>query len=278
MPAHDEAEHSQIYGLLGCKIGYSLSPLIFNSLFRATRQTAVYQLFDIEPRHISEFVSAVRLLPISAFNVTIPYKEVIADHLDRLDRTSRIVGAVNLVINRKGNLIGHNTDLDGVAVSIERGLNLSVADKQVVVIGSGGACRAVYYYLVQHKAAQIRVYHHSRKRRGAFESYVSQLPRKDRYSGADFKERIDETEPCDLCVNCTPVPSRRLLTRNSHAKAEHIFDMVYSDTVDMANKKSIDGKLMLAVQAAEGFAMMTGREADVGAIVKLIRRATKELS
>jgi shikimate 5-dehydrogenase len=92
----------KIYGIVGCGIGYSLSPLIFNTLFKAKRLPAVYRLFDISPEGLAGFMQAAHLLRLDGFNVTIPFKEDVIEYLQKLDPVAAATGSVNLVLNPAG--------------------------------------------------------------------------------------------------------------------------------------------------------------------------------
>ena len=136
-------------GLLGHDIGYSRSPKLFEEIFhREGLEGSTYRLIDrpeVEP-----FVSEVRRTDHwDGFNVTTPYKTAIIPYLDRLDRLATAVGAVNCVTCREGLLTGYNTDVEGFAASLREEIGAGPLPSSALILGSGGASRAVRVALEQ---------------------------------------------------------------------------------------------------------------------------------
>ena len=136
-------------GLLGRDIGYSRSPKLFEEIFhREGLLGSTYRLIDrpeVEP-----FVSEVRRTDHwDGFNVTTPYKTAIIPYLDRLDPLAAAVGAVNCVTCREGLLTGYNTDVEGFAASLREEIGAGPLPSSALILGSGGASRAVRVALEQ---------------------------------------------------------------------------------------------------------------------------------
>lgn len=136
-------------GLLGRDIGYSRSPKLFEEIFRREGlEGSTYRLIDrpeVEP-----FVSEVRRTDHwDGFNVTTPYKTAIIPYLDRLDPLAAAVGAVNCVTCREGLLTGYNTDVEGFAASLREEIGAGSLPSSALILGSGGASRAVRVALEQ---------------------------------------------------------------------------------------------------------------------------------
>ena len=136
-------------GLLGHDIGYSRSPKLFEEIFRREGlESSTYRLIDrpeVEP-----FVSEVRRTDHwDGFNVTTPYKTAIIPYLDRLDPLAAAVGAVNCVTCREGLLTGYNTDVEGFAASLREEIGAGPLPSSALILGSGGASRAVRVALEQ---------------------------------------------------------------------------------------------------------------------------------
>ncbi|MCK4858364.1 MAG: shikimate dehydrogenase [candidate division Zixibacteria bacterium] len=264
--------NAHIFGIVGRNIGYSLSPVIHNTLFAREKIAALYKIFCLRPQELGRFIDAIRLLNLSAFNVTTPFKVDILSYTAKLDPIARATGAVNLVINCRGKLHGYNTDYTGIAATIERKLRLDVKDRIITLVGSGGAARTVFCYLARQQAARITVYHHSEKRRVDFDSFLRKLSANVDYQEMMFEKRIADFDACDLCVNCTPLPLRRLLSRKKLALAAKLFELRY-DEAETSTSNYQNGLYMLAVQAAASFKIMTGNEVSVNGIVRIIRKA-----
>ena len=122
------------YGLIGEKLGHSFSKEIHEKL-------ADYQ-YDITPLTREEFPEFMKARDFKAINVTIPYKCDVIPYLDEMDSNASSIGAVNTIVNKDGKLIGHNTDFSGFLYMIEHH-DVAIEKKKILVIGNGGASKAV---------------------------------------------------------------------------------------------------------------------------------------
>ena len=144
----------KLLGVVGDPIAHSLSPELFDYLFKALSLSCRYDPYRITPNGLAEFVQTSRMGGLLGFNVTIPHKERIVPLLDEIADGAERLGAVNTVVNRDGHLIGHNTDLGGFLAPLrERAVDL--ADEHAVVLGAGGAARAVVHGLSSLDVAQV---------------------------------------------------------------------------------------------------------------------------
>jgi len=133
------------YGLIGKNIGYSFSKAFFTKKFEREKRNDTYSNFDVsEIERVSEILNDNP--EIKGLNVTIPYKESIIPLLDRVDKEATKIGAVNTIkINKDGKLIGYNTDHYGFANALID--FLPIKEKKVLILGTGGACKAISYTL-----------------------------------------------------------------------------------------------------------------------------------
>ncbi|SHE89309.1 shikimate dehydrogenase family protein [Clostridium fallax] len=129
-------------GLLGKNINYSKSPSIHNKYYKDNNIQLNYTLFDTREEDLESFI---KNLPenIIGFNVTVPYKEKIIYYLDEVNYPANLIKAVNTVVNVSGKFIGYNTDYFGFIKSLEEN-NVKVKDNNVLILGNGGASKAVY--------------------------------------------------------------------------------------------------------------------------------------
>lgn len=134
------------YGLIGEKLGHSYSKEIHEKL-------ADYQ-YDITPLTREEFPVFMKERNFKAINVTIPYKCDVIPFLDEMDSNAKSIGAVNTIVNKDGKLIGHNTDFSGFLYMIEHH-NVTIKDKKILVIGNGGASKAIIAVLKHLQAKEI---------------------------------------------------------------------------------------------------------------------------
>ena len=136
---------TQLCGVLGYPVKHSLSPAIHNAAFRHLGLNYVYLAFPVED--VPHALHGIRALGnLRGFSVTIPHKVSVMAHLDTIDPTARHIGAVNTIVKSDNTLSGYNTDASGALLALQHA-GVDLAGKQVVVIGSGGAARAIAFGL-----------------------------------------------------------------------------------------------------------------------------------
>ena len=144
------------FGLIGEKLGHSLSEVIHTRLFEIESLPAAYKLMEIKREQLHEVGQAIRLLSFKGINVTIPYKELVVSQLDELDISARHLMAVNTIKNAGGRLIGYNTDVHGLK-EMFRFHGIHIKGKPAVILGSGGAAKAALQALYEMGASQMVV-------------------------------------------------------------------------------------------------------------------------
>ena len=144
------------YGLLGYKLSHSQSKIIHEYFFETNGIEASYDLIEIEEDEIKEKLDLIRSGYYQGFNVTIPYKEKVIKFLDKLSDAAKEIGAVNTIYIRDGLLIGDNTDYLGFIDELSH-LDIEVENKNVYVLGSGGASKAICYALSKSYANPLIV-------------------------------------------------------------------------------------------------------------------------
>ena len=137
---------TKLFGIIGWPIEQSLSPIIHNGAFKYLDLDCLYVPFPVKPDLLDQSILGLKALSIKGVNVTIPHKEKIVDKLDELSAEAAHIGAVNTINNEEGKLKGYNTDGEGFLRAIENaGVDL---DNKVIIIGAGGAARAIGIHLV----------------------------------------------------------------------------------------------------------------------------------
>lgn len=176
----------KLYGIIGHPLKHSQSKDIFDSKFKYEQLDCRYQNFDL--KSIEELPHVIESHPdLCGFSVTIPYKEAVLPYLDEVDATAQAIGAVNAVKVRDGKLTGYNTDVYGFNIMLERILNGRTVG-QALVLGTGGASKAVRYVLEQRG-----IPYHTVSRKSGQGDFTY-----DTLSDQDLKEHL-------LIVNTTPV-------------------------------------------------------------------------
>jgi shikimate dehydrogenase len=265
---------TKICALIGDPIEHTTSPVIHNVAFKKLGLDYFYLPFRVRAEELSQAVDGLRALNIQGFNVTIPHKVTIIPMLDGLDPLAEKIGAVNTVVNTDGNLRGYNTDAAGfLQPLLERGIEPS--GKDVVVLGAGGASRAISYILAERDAhltilnRQLeldwaeelahRIYHD-------FEKEVRVLE-------LSFEHLATVLEGADILINATSV-GMSPHSQESPVPAELlksdlvVFDIVYNPVrtkllkeAQAAGARTIEGIDMLVWQGALAFEKWTGQTA-----------------
>jgi len=145
-----------LYGLFGDPVDHSLSPEIQAAAFGVVSRQSAYLPFVVSQESLPEAFKAARLLALKGFNLTLPHKEAAAKLVDELAGDAQAVGAVNVVVNRGGKFVGHNTDVLAVRRVLEGG-GVSLKGERAIVLGAGGAARAAAFALGGAGAAEVIV-------------------------------------------------------------------------------------------------------------------------
>ena len=238
------------YGLLGEKLGHSYSKEIHEIFFELTGKKASYKMIEKEINEIGELLESVRNGEFNGINVTIPYKLEVIKYLDEVSETAKKIGAVNTVTLKDGKLVGDNSDYFGFLRTLELN-NIDVNGKKVLVLGTGGASKAIYNALVDNGAENIYF-------ATIIENDLFKVRTQDRllhYSA------ISSLRDIELIVNCTPVGMYPAidncpLDKKNLIDANAVVDIVYNpeETVLMTKYKLkgvkvVNGLTMLISQA-----------------------------
>lgn len=258
-------------GILGWPLDYSLSPAIHNAAFRRLGLDWVYLPFPVPPEDLPAAVQGLRALGSVGVNVTMPHKEAIVELLDDLSGDAQGVGAVNTVQNFGGRLIGHNTDVDGFLAFARDDAGLQLEHSRCLVIGAGGAARAIVYALDHAGASGVSV---AARQEDQAHSVLSVASRTDKQT-IPWGELAGKAEGFDVIVNATPLgmaghdPLPRLVLREGQAVVDLIYDPPETPLVDAAKEAGgagWGGLGMLVHQAAASLRIWTGQEAPTEAM------------
>ncbi len=236
----------ETYGLIGKNISYSFSETYFSRKFKKENiLNSVYKTFDIN--EINDLTSLLEDKNLSGLNVTIPYKESVIQYLDELSPEAKEIGSVNVIKFKEGKLIGYNSDIYGFEKSFKKKLKL--IHKKALILGTGGASKAIQYVLTRNNISYKIVSRNNNK------GVIS-------YANLD-KEIISEYL---IIINCTPLGTfpntdqkpnipYKYITNN-----HYLYDLVYNPPItnfikEGLNKKSIteNGLKMLEQQAEKAW-------------------------
>ncbi len=264
--------HTELYGIIGHPVGHSLSPAIHNAAFRAIKKNAVYLAFDV--LDLPGAIGGIRALGIKGLSVTIPHKETIMGLLDEIDPVASRIGAVNTVANREGHLVGTNTDWMGAVRALKEVTDLK--ERKILVIGAGGASRAVCIGLMDMGVAGIHIANRTPERAKALAGICNAS-----WSGLDG---ISATEASILInttsVGMTPNVNEIPISPELLPRFQVVMDIVYSPIetrllreASEAGCKTVRGIKMLLYQGIAQFEFWTGETAPILVMEQALRKS-----
>ncbi|MDT8716374.1 shikimate dehydrogenase [Clostridium sp. 19966] len=245
---------SHNYGLIGEKLGHSISPMIHDEIFSYLSIIGNYNIYEIPKENLSNEFLKFKYSDISGLNVTIPYKVEVIKYLDSLDRKAEIIGSINTISFKEGRVVGYNTDFDGISFTFAKNHIKISKESSVVILGSGGASHAVLQYVTDNGVEDITFVVRDRIRASNSNNKLKKYKLLD-YTELDLIEKKDvliNTTPCGMYpdVNSSPVPLKFL------EGFSFVFDLIYNPykTIllkycDELNIKSSNGLYMLVGQA-----------------------------
>lgn len=262
----------EFYGLVGEKLSHSLSPEIHKDIFKELNIEGAYRLFEIPKENIGELSKSLRTLSIKGVNVTIPYKETVMNYLDEISREAKEIGAVNTIFNKKGKLLGYNTDYYGFKYMLED-KGITVRGKKVTVLGTGGASKAVVTYLLDEGALEIKLVSRTKKQLYKNESRIDVIT----------YEELDEVFG-DVIINTTPVgmypkiinsPVSEYIIKKYDALVDLIYNPLETEFLKLGiknNKVTCGGLMMLVGQAIKAEEIWQERSIDKKVILDIYKR------
>ncbi len=241
----------EFYGLLGEKLSHSLSPEIHSEILKSLNKDGAYKLFEIKRDDLGRFTEAIKLLKVRGCNVTIPYKKEIMKYIDIVSEEANNIGAVNTILLKDEKLYGYNTDYFGFGYMLKVS-GIDIRDKVAVILGNGGASRAVLHYLLDNEIRQVYI--------------VSRNPNKDVFEFENTKiisyEELNSISG-DILINSTPVGMYPNIENSPVSKDvvnrfTSLVDLIYNpmETKFLSygkelNKKRVGGLYMLVGQAVK---------------------------
>ncbi len=259
--------------LIGHPVAHSLSGAMQQAAFDERGIDAVYELWDRAPIDLGEAIAELRGDDFLGANVTIPHKEKVVPLVDRLTEEAHATGAVNTITKEGKKLIGHNTDVPGFRVALDRLVGKQKMPRQAVVLGAGGGARAVVYGLITENFTRVIVFNRHLHRAEALVKHFARSAAHMELKAMPWHESIIESElaKTKLLVNATsiglhgdesPIPGELL------PPDLFVLDLIYRRTrllrdAVSAGDVAADGELMLLHQGAAAFSLWTGQPAPL---------------
>lgn len=265
---------TRLCGVIGDPIEHSLSPILHNAAFNSLKLDYAFLAFKVKSAEVGNAISGMRALGILGLNVTMPHKKAVISHLDEIDQTAKFLNAVNTIHNKNGKLFGFNTDGIGALKALkENGVN--PAGKKVLLLGSGGAARAIAYALAK-EADELVVLNRTVEQAKELASLLNRTFSKKVVADSLTPSAIQENlQGCDILVNATsvgmkPNANQSLIAPEWLKPNLAVMDIVYNPIetklakdAKSAGAKVVSGVEMLIYQGAASFEIWTGKSAPV---------------
>ena len=281
----------QIYGIVGYPVKHSLSPVMQNAAFRALKLDAEYHLFEVPCADFERFLERIKLEKnISGLNVTIPYKIKAKEYLElncSLNEDAARLGAVNTIkVSDDGSLRGFNTDGAGFYRSIVEDFNFDPAGKNIFVLGSGGAAKAIVMYLGDGPKS-IYVFDLDRDKTTELKRHYKKYFEESRLNIiTDAKDIKDVLDKSDLFINATPIGMKESdpspIAKGFLRPGLYVYDLIYNRASTQLVKDAVSsdahamtGLGMLLYQGASAFEIWTGKPAPVAVMRRELEEALK---
>ena len=259
--------------LIGHPVAHSLSGAMQQAAFDQLGIDATYELWDRPPIELADSIAELRGDDFLGANVTIPHKERVVPMVDRLTEEGQATGAVNTITREGKRLVGHNTDVAGFRVALDKLVGKAKMPRTAVVLGAGGGARAVVYGLITEGFQRIIVFNRHLHRAEGLVKHFGRTAAHMELRAMPWHESIIEAElaKAKLLVNATSIG---LTSDESPVPAEVlqpellVLDVIYAKTrllrdAAAAGCETLDGELMLLHQGAAAFTLWTGQPAPL---------------
>ncbi len=275
-----------VLGLIGYPLEHSLSPRLHNQAIVELGLNLVYLSFPLKPEQLEDGIRAIRALGLRGVNVTIPYKERVLPYLDQLDPLAAKLGAVNTIVNNQGLLTGYNTDINGFCRMLEEDGGFRIRGKRALLLGAGGAARAVAFALCQQGIAALMIINRTADKARHLQKTLHGYYPGVRLATAKLSrpELTAWSDPLDLIVDTTPVGMapqfevEPVIPLEVIRQAHLVVDLVYNPpetsllrAAAQVGVQGLNGMGMLLYQGIEAFKLWTGQEPELNSWRELVK-------
>lgn len=277
--------NTRLVGLLGYPLGHSLSPLMQNKAFQVHGLNCLYLPIEVKNRDYCDLLLGMKKMNFIGFNVTIPWKVDIMQYLDDIHPLAKKIGSVNTVKIENSRMIGFNTDGEGFVSSLTNEANCKISESQFLIIGAGGACRAIAMTLADKNAKKImianRTFHKAK-------DLCDEINGRIRFCCAPVELNTDVLiqyiSQINVVVNTTNVglfpnveesPIERLLLRKGILVSDIVYNPVKTRLLHEAEENGcciLTGIGMFVNQGAEAYKIWTGIDAPVKEMRKIVEQ------
>jgi shikimate dehydrogenase len=269
--------------LIGHPVAHSLSGAMQQAGFDKLGIDARYELWDRAPMEVAQTIAELRTDEFLGANVTIPHKERVVPHMDRQTDEAHATGAVNTITKEGKKLVGHNTDVPGFKIALDKLVGRQKMPRHAVVLGAGGSARAVVYGLIREGFQRVVVFNRHLHRAESLVKHYGRSAAHMDLRAMPWHESIIESElaKTKVLINATSIG---LINDESPLPAEIlmpdllVLDLIYARTrllrdAEAAGCVVADGGTMLLEQGAASFTLWTGQPAPLDAMQEALDNA-----
>ncbi len=258
-------------GILGYPLSHSISPEFQQAALYHHEIKATFHRWEVTADDLNSFFETIRDSNFIGASVTIPYKEKCLDLVDEITESARLIGAINCIVNRDNVLVGHNTDGSGFIRALKTKYGFEPSDKKVLIIGAGGAAKAIAYSLIQEGISQLTIANRTITRAEELAQRLERNGLKINSIKLDKQTLVAPLSNVDLIVNTTsigmkngPDPQHSPIPPDLIPQNAIINDIVYNPietplikAAKLKQAPTIGGLDMLVYQGVEAFELWT---------------------
>jgi shikimate dehydrogenase len=270
----DISGKTRVCGVIGDPIEHTLSPAIHNAAFNHLKLDFVFLAFRVKAADLENAVRGMRGLGINGLNVTMPHKSTVISFLDEVDSTVKFLGSANTILNKNGKLSGFNTDGVGALKAIREN-GTEVSEKKVLLLGAGGAAKAIAFALAE-KAGELAILNRAAEKAVVLADALNRVFGKKIVGNALSPSAVQKNlQDADILVNATsigmhPSINQSLVAPQWLRSDLTVMDIVYNPVetklardAKAAGAKVISGVEMLIYQGAASFEIWSGCSAPI---------------
>ncbi|MFH1097145.1 MAG: shikimate dehydrogenase [Candidatus Desantisbacteria bacterium] len=272
---------TKVVGIIGDPVKHSLSPQMHNAAFKHLKLNLVYVPFHVKPEQLNEAIKGMMALGMVGLNVTVPHKIEVMKYLDEISPDAKAIGAVNTISIKNNKCIGDNTDGRGFIRALIEDEGITIAGKNIVILGAGGSARAIGHSLIKDGVKRLifcnRTAPRAEEMAKSFQSMGVSV------AGMGIIDSRDEIAQADMIINTTSAGMKQgdplLIDPSLIRKGQIVYDIIYSppetpllQTAKNSGARAINGLGMLIHQGALAFEIWTGCPAPVEVMREAILR------
>ncbi len=273
---------TRVVGLFGFPVNHTLSPIMHNRAFENYNIDTVYLPLEVSPNQLNSAVEGIRAMNFIGANVTLPHKNTVVPFLDTVSELSRLIGVVNTIVQKEGQLHGTTTDPYGFLQGFKESGH-SFQGKTVAVIGSGGSARTICYTLLhEEQPSQVFLVARNIQKSMLLSSEIQQQLGK-KVPVIALADYVKISQKVDILVQCssvgmTPHINSSPLDASLFRAGQVAYDIIYTpeETLFLREAKqrglhTVSGLGMLVYQGIASFKLWTGIEPDPALFYESIR-------